>query len=301
MNYLSHHFVARLVEANAPPEFYAGNVLPDLSTGDGLGRLRPERLLPHAQTSDLARGALLHFAADKQFHAAPTFADATAHAKQVLRDAPFSSPPPRLFFLAHAFVEIALDGLLLQTEGRALADDFYDQLAACDFDQITAQTRALIGISAPQGTDDPLIRTLRGFTFHRYLYHYETGAGMAEALYRLSRRARLPAFAEGEADRQTLADLLDGFLAPLSGWRDALLAPPNSSGEPVGDRGDKEQKQTKRKADEQDVGGAGGGPTGAEAGKKVRAIDKPDGVGEQSFGVGLPTRHAACDRSDDAG
>jgi len=201
VNFLSHHHVARLAEGkNAPPAFYVGNVLPDLlSMEPHGGRLRSRHLAGAA--GDLARGARLHFATDRAFHAAPAFHEATADVSVRLRAAPFSTPPPRVFFLAHVFVELALDAVLLRRDPD-LANDFYAQFDAVDVQAIADEAGTLVGRTLPD-----LAVTLARFNRARYLFDYATDDGLARALSRIAYRANLPAFAATTADHVCLIAL----------------------------------------------------------------------------------------------
>jgi len=216
VNFLSHHVVALAHGGDRPAEFYVGNVLPDLVSTSGEGRLRA----PDGSGLDsLLDGIALHMDTDRRFHGAPAFADARALAKSLLLAVPFAVPPRRTFFLVHAAVEIALDGWLLR-DGLTLADDFYARFAAADLPGIVTETAALMRLDGPPLA---LARTIDRFVESRYLYHYAEPHGQAEALVRLCRRIGIADFAADSADR----DRLDGFfgdlmraLAPLA---DSLL------------------------------------------------------------------------------
>lgn len=223
MNFLAHHAIAKQIDPQGTPEFFVGSVLPDLVASSGVGRLRDRHVAGINESCDLVRGIRLHLATDRRFHGLPAFAAACADAKAALHSTPFAVPPTRVFFLAHTFVEIALDGLLLR-ESKELADDFYGRFAAADPRAITEATRRLLGVSEPLPR---LERALIGFSEHRYLYHYATGEGQAEALHRVSLRAGLPGFPE--ADRQRLARLFDTFTPTLETYRGALLTPPDAA------------------------------------------------------------------------
>jgi hypothetical protein len=163
----------------------------------GGGRLRAVHLAGAA--GNLARGARLHLATDRAFHAAPAFHEATTEVSARLRAAPFSCPPPRVFFLAHVFVEVALDAVLLRRD-PALADHFYAQFEAGDLTVVADETARLGKRPVPH-----LAGTLARFARARYLFDYATDDGLARALSRIARRANLAAFAATDADHHCLA------------------------------------------------------------------------------------------------
>lgn len=220
MNYLSHHHVARLAAGDtASPLFYIGNILPDLLAVEGSGgRLR----LPHLAASterELARGAALHLATDRNFHAAPAFADAVADASALLRSAPFQTAPRRVFFLAHVFVELALDAALLRADSR-LVDHFYAPFTPAVSSRVVAATEAMLSRPLPA-----LPEVLSRFVRSRYLYHYAEDGGLAEALHRISLRAGLTGFAT-PPDRTRLAEAFAAFLPRAAALGPLLWMPP---------------------------------------------------------------------------
>jgi hypothetical protein len=222
MNYLSHHRVARAAVPDAAPEFYVGNVLPDLLGTSGEARLRTRSV--QSQSGELARGARLHLATDKLFHGHAAFRDASAEASALLREAPFSEPPPRLFFLAHVFVEVALDGVLAE-EDISHVDHFYAQFADCDLTTVVEQTGQWVGAEGPLLG---LAVTLKRFMDAAYLYSYETPEGRAEALARVCQRAGLQ-FGISAEDKAVAATAFARF-APMVAPRVVdLLALPDAS------------------------------------------------------------------------
>ena len=210
MNFLAHHAVALdRWGADAPADAYVGNVLPDLVATSGEGRLRPQTLPADAPDTPLRRGVHLHFETDRRFHGLPAFADAQTVAKRLFRETAFRTPPTRVFFLAHAAVEIALDGLLFRAQ-PTLTADFYRRFADADLPAVLAQTQAMFPPATP-----PLLalaRTIDRFVASRYLENYATFDGQAHALTRLSQRADI---AQGFADPPD-REQLTAFFARLS-------------------------------------------------------------------------------------
>jgi len=205
-----------------------GNVLPDL-LGDaaGGGRLRARHVAgTGAPDSDLVRGVRLHLATDRRFHSHPLFLSAMAEASALLRAAPFAHPPHRVFFLAHIFVEIALDAVLLvrDPDGRFAdaAGHFYGQFDRADLPAVAAETETLLGRPLPD-----LLPSLHHFARARYLFGYATGDGLARALSRVSRRVGLTDFASDD-DRARLAAVFGAYLPRAAELGPYLWQPPNA-------------------------------------------------------------------------
>ncbi len=230
MNYLSHHSVARAVAVQRPdvatPAFFVGNVLPDLVSVSGDGRLRAPSVLsppPEIDTS-LVNGVRLHLATDTRFHGHPLFKEATQEASALLRAAPFSVPLRRVFFLAHAFVEIALDGWLIR-ENDEIAIDFYAQFEAADLSAVVTDTGRLLR------SDIPLLglaHTIERFTESQFLLSYREDNGLAMALYRVCHRAKVADLFADLADRALLQNCFTAYLPRIATKAAALLAPPNA-------------------------------------------------------------------------
>jgi len=209
---------------DAPAVFYVGNVLPDLLSVSGDGRLRQRHVAQPAADidADLMRGLRLHLATDQRFHGHPAFSAANAQAGDLLRSVPFETPLRRVFFLAHAFVEIALDGLLLH-QSPGLVEDFYAPFSDCDLAAVVTEIGALTESAGPLLG---LARVLEGFLEARYLQHYATGDGMASALSRVARRAGLSDLFASDTDRAILACCFDTYLPHLVAIGPELLTPP---------------------------------------------------------------------------
>jgi|GEM_PF-327686 hypothetical protein len=222
MNFLAHHVIGlRWAVSGAPPEFFAGNVLPDLLSMSGDGRLRG---LSPALPPDgpLEAGIRLHLTADHAFHAGPAFKEVTSGASELLRSGDWEAPPRRVFFLAHVFVELALDAHLLRAQ-PGLADDLYDRLRAADPGAVHAGMSRLL---TPAGGSPPalprLASTVASFTEAGYLNDYRSPRGLAVALARVSRRGGVGNF-ETEADRQRLAAAFEAFAPRVAEVAETLL------------------------------------------------------------------------------
>ena len=210
----------------ATPAFFVGNVLPDLVSVSGEGRLRAANVLtpPLNVDASLVDGVRLHLATDTRFHGHPLFAEATQEASAVLRVAPFSVPLRRVFFLAHAFVEIAMDGWLI-LENANIAQDFYAQFEAADLAAVVTDTGRLLRGDAPLLG---LAHTMERFTGSQFLLSYAEDGGMAMALYRVCHRAKVADLFADPADRTLLQSCFDTFLPYIAPKASALLAPPDA-------------------------------------------------------------------------
>lgn len=204
MNHLSHHEAALRAAPDAGPEFFLGNLLPDLIATGGDGRIRAVE----PAGDDLTRGVRLHLWSDRGFHGAEEFKTATAAASAALRAEPFETPPVRLFFVAHVFVELALDAAVLRARPDA-ADDLYRRLAGVDPEAVAERAaRWLRPEAVAHGL--ALANTVRRFVAARYLYDYARPDGLAEGIYRIGRRVGLENFAS-DTDLRALAAVFDGF------------------------------------------------------------------------------------------
>lgn len=223
MNYLSHqHLAGLVVPAGAPPEFFAGNVLPDLLALAGDGRLRAEAVAGAPGDDPLARGVRLHHAADHWFHSHPAFKAATADASARLRAAPFEEAPRRLFFVAHVFVELALDAAVLRA-APGIADDLYRALAAVPPGYLARRVAEWRG-APPDGPRLRLAEFLPGFIASGYLRDYARPEGLALALSRIGWRVGLENFRLAE-DRDRLARTFAAYESAAGRLRDTLFAP----------------------------------------------------------------------------
>jgi hypothetical protein len=235
MNFLSHHYVARSLAPAAPAVFYVGNVLPDLlarrkrgEAGGSGGRLRANALARCADP-DLAGGIGLHLAADRRFHGSALFRSATAEAGALLREAvaPRLSRPlllRRVFFLAHVFVEISLDAVLIRSD-PALASDLYARFAAVDREFVAGAVAPMLGGAPVPG----LAARLAHFETSRFLLSYAADEGLVEALHGLSLAAGLAGFTVA-ADRGVIAGAFTAFLPRAAALGPALWARAAGSG-----------------------------------------------------------------------
>ncbi len=205
MNYLAHHFLARRLRPTGSTDFCTGNLLPDLLAAGGDPRLRTVG----ESVGDMADGVRLHLAADKAFHSGAAFADAQKTANGLLLSAPWETAPRRRFFVAHVFVELALDARLL-ARFPDLPTDLYAALSESLAGDLVAQAQTLLGKPAPH-----LQGTATRFIEHGFLYDYATPEGLAESLTRVCHRAGVPNF-DSPTDRETLARVFADFAPFLS-------------------------------------------------------------------------------------
>lgn len=217
MNYLSHQYIARQIrpERDAPASFFAGNLLPDLLSISGDGKLRT----PGEYNDALTDGIRLHLATDKQFHSLPAFHLAQAQANELLLSATWETPPRRRFFVAHVIPELALDAAIL-AQYPDLPDDLYRTLAESLANGLVARTEAMMNRPLPN-----LQGTIERFIESRFVYRYATPDGLASSMVRISQRAGIPNFAH-PVDVATLAQIFEEYSAILAPQTAELLRLP---------------------------------------------------------------------------
>ncbi|MDX1934596.1 MAG: hypothetical protein SFU56_18510 [Capsulimonadales bacterium] len=222
MNYLAHHAVARRKSPEADPLFFVGNLLPDLLALEERARLRAVHLPAPTETeSPLIAGMRLHFAADRQFHAAPIFHSLCREAAERLRRTGFPTPLRRTFFLAHVLTEIALDGSLLR-ESPALADDLYDRLSDVDRVRVERELAPILPVSPLSPVSGSVSAILDRFVGYGWLRTYGSYPGQAAALRRIWQRAGLPGLRD-PADLALLTDVLEEFAPRIRAATPELL------------------------------------------------------------------------------
>ncbi len=107
--------------------------------------------------------------------------------------------PALLDFLAHVAVELAMDHRLLRDD-PTLVDEFYGVVSDCDA-RVVAERVGEIGAVDTGGLDE----VIRGFIERRFLRHYRTQAGLADAVRVVLSLADIPALPDG-----VLAELFVG-------------------------------------------------------------------------------------------
>ncbi len=213
MNFLAHHAVARRVHSDAPAEFYAGNVLPDLLAMSGDGRLRAHHLAAPSGDDPLIAGMRLHLETDRRFHGDPTFVSLQTAASTRLTA--LIPPLPRRFFFTHIAVELALDGVLIRRDD-ALDDDLYDCLDTCGAEALAQRAAVVLG----RERLPHLAHTLTRFVARRWLENVRTHDGVAEGLLRIGRSAGLDT---AGADPAAVARIVAGVAADVQPHAENLL------------------------------------------------------------------------------
>ena len=192
MNFLSHHVVARRLEPGAPDAFFVGNVLPDIAQ---------VRLKPGPEGS-LNAGIRLHLNSDRAFHSDPEFVRLCGIAGDGLRQTALSTPPKRVFFLAHVAVELALDSVLLSLDG-GLAEDLLARMHR-GRDEALAALDTLRPDRAEAERESWAARYDR-FLEHRFVAKYGDTEQLVGSLVHLARRVGPDVLAGGKPDRAALA------------------------------------------------------------------------------------------------
>jgi hypothetical protein len=221
VNYLSHHHVAFALQPHASPLFFLGNVLPDLYSAAGEGRLRDETINGFSIDSPITQGAKLHLATDKKFHSNPQFDVSMAFVAEQFHAEQFSTPPRRVFFLAHVFVELVLDAHIARTN-PTLVEHHYAQITIESNSAVATQLEEWMSRPLPH-----LRNVLEGIRTHQPLRSYAHATGVIKALNRVCTRATLPVF-ETENDHAALTRLYDATLEQMPKWQTELLALPEN-------------------------------------------------------------------------
>lgn len=136
MNYFAHgmRFTGR-------PYMLAGTAAPDwLSAVDRKVRLRPGRVEPLADgtgtvQAEVAAGVLRHLEDDRWFHRTAVFYETSGQLTRLVRHALGTDDGFRPGFLGHILTELVLDGVLIDSNPRAL-DAYYRALAEVDPEQV---------------------------------------------------------------------------------------------------------------------------------------------------------------------
>jgi len=183
VNYLLHG-----LEALGEPYVVAGTAVPDWLRVVGR-RVEPSFAVQAGEPLPLAgisRGVELHFRADRRFHSAPEFQATCRRVSARLRSEWPQDPRFRASFYAHILVEILLDAEVIARNPETL-DRYYESLESVDDVLLVAWAagRAIEG-----GAD--LARIARRFIDERFLATYDEDEGVAQAVARVGRRARLP-------------------------------------------------------------------------------------------------------------
>lgn len=190
MNYLAH-FVFNHEVCGLPVESYfvTGVALPDMWLRfSRRRRIRwsavREATVQTAEEAALRAGLLNHAQADRYFHTLPLFLN---WQQSLLEAAPPADVHPALLdFLAHAALELALDHHLLRADDRRV-DAFYDLIERAPPEHV-ARLAGMLGNVDTEG----LAAVLSSFTRRRFIRHYVTVHGMADALQLVLMFAHFP-------------------------------------------------------------------------------------------------------------
>lgn len=190
MNYLAHFvFNHEVCGLPAEPYFVTGVALPDVWLRfSRRRRIRWSAVRGAAvRTGDeatLRAGLLNHTEVDRYFHTLPLFLN---WQQRLLAAAPRTDVHPALLdFLAHVALELALDHHLLRADGGRV-EAFYDLIERAAPEHV-AHLAATLGDVDTAGLAD----VLTSFTRRRFIRHYVTVHGMADALQLVLMFARFP-------------------------------------------------------------------------------------------------------------
>lgn len=198
MNFLSHHFA----DAIENEHYYnLGLVLPDMmGTVQRRWRL-PSSFALHEDdvfTERIAEGTSRHLNVDAYFHSSAFFKEFTAIIREVFKKNKLDLPGVRLFFVAHIFLELMLDRLIILNYSAA-SPNFYFDLSKIE-NELLKPFFKLAGVENVTKFMDFFER----FQTLKYLNHYIEDESLLYALNRIMQRAGQPVF--GEEVKQNFFD-----------------------------------------------------------------------------------------------
>lgn len=167
MNYLGHYAYNHVYGGlDARPYFVLGVALPDLWMRFSRSRRLRWKAIRAARpadprVADLRAGLLNHVEADRRFHVLPVFERWRADLKNRL--ASQSLHAATVDFLSHLIPELVLDRLVC-LRSPWLAEEFYRQLALCDYRFVEFEISSLADVNA-----DGLAHEIDAFVRRRFL------------------------------------------------------------------------------------------------------------------------------------
>lgn len=190
MNFLSHHFADAI---DSEHYYNLGLVLPDL-----LGSVQRRWRLPASFdltdddvfTERIAEGTSRHLNVDAYFHSSAFFKEFTAIIREIFAKHKLDLPGVRLFFVAHIFLELMLDRLILLNHSAASPNFYYD-LSQIENEMLKPFFKVTGVENVSKFTD-----FFERFQTLKYLNHYIKDESLFYALNRIMQRAGQPVFGE---------------------------------------------------------------------------------------------------------
>lgn len=188
MNFLAHFFFDGRLNA---PYFNMGLVLPDLmgisERGWKIHHLpKDDNLSP--ETKALKEGIEHHHQMDHFFHNSHFFRDSTEQIKTRFRQNSLDFPDHRLFFVAHIFLELMMDRIIVKADAQT-AHHFYQELSQVRYSKLTAFFE-----EASVKANNHFPKFLGRFLEYRYALNYPDDQSLVYSLNRIFERVGHPGF-----------------------------------------------------------------------------------------------------------
>ncbi|MEL6651188.1 MAG: hypothetical protein AAFQ87_10335 [Bacteroidota bacterium] len=192
MNFLSHYYLDRDVDN---PYFTVGVSTPDLvSIFNRRVRLKANNM-PDIKSGEVSpeqvafyNGILQHFEADRIFHTSDFFKEETELISRRLTTIFGAERISRGFFVAHVFLEILLDKILIEHD-RSLADTYYRHLNEVGVARSAELTQWAVQQQIPR-----YLGFFERFVDRQYLYHYADWQEVIIVLRRILMRVSIHRF-----------------------------------------------------------------------------------------------------------
>ena len=215
MNYLSHYYADGQYDRHY---FNFGLVLPDLVGASQRGWRASGSGYPWQdaiEINDIWLGYNSHVAADAYFHSSVFFKDNTLAIRHIFEGHGLRFPGVRLFFVAHVFLEMIMDRLII-LHHPDVAASFYTGLGLVHTNKVEQFFHTSGSILQPR-----FLEVFEKFREHKFLYTYIDDERLFFALNRIMGRARqepfkeehLPAFSQAIKDTERL--LQDQYIEML--------------------------------------------------------------------------------------
>jgi len=183
MNFFSHYY---LDKENADPWFLFGTLLPELLPhfNEKMRKAVNEYHINKTDTihESIYKGIQRHYEVDRHFHNSAFFKNNTEIIKQLVLENQHLQPVHyRTFYLAHIWLELLIDRILIKHEHGTAAEGFYDFLETIDIHEIE-QYFTLIGKAE---IFNGFLQTFERHKRIKYLFYYVDNEKLVSALLRL--------------------------------------------------------------------------------------------------------------------
>lgn len=169
-------------------EFNTGLILPDV-TRDFVKSF--DIKIPENNVyQSYKNGCLIHYRADKLFHASDFFNGLLHHANKLMNEAAFNTDLNRKWFLAHILTEVMLDRILVK-QHPDLLKAFYQSLSNIN----DAECKRFLSLFTNSTLDD-FFNGFNHFRSVQYIYYYPDNIKFVYSLNRIMIKAGVGAMSE---------------------------------------------------------------------------------------------------------